>query len=297
MTNGIVNLTFDFDALSFWVYSGQTSPAPLSRGEFGAHAIERLLHLFASRNIKITFFIPGHTIDTYPDQCKAIVSAGHEVGLHGYLHEPVSALSPEEERDVFRHAYDIVGNLTGTAPRGSRTPGWDYTPHTIDIMLELGLLYDSSLMSTDYTPFYTRQGDVVHPDGRVEWGEESALVQLPVSWSLDDFPHFEFMSMPGGNFVQGLKTARDVYKNFLDDVVYMERDFTEGVMNLTCHPFVSGRGHRFLALERFIDEVQGMGVRFERCDTVAQQFKEGHTFGVYNPQGSAAEALEADMEA
>lgn len=284
MTHGIVNLTFDFDALSFWVYTGQTSPAPISRGEFGAHAIERLLHLFASRGITITFFIPGHTIDTYPEQCKAIVAAGHEVGLHGYLHEPVSALSPAEERAVFHRAYDIIGTLTGTAPKGSRTPGWDYTPHTIDIMLELGLLYDSSLMSTDYTPFLSRQGDVIHPDGRVEWGRESALVQLPVSWSLDDFPHFEFMSMPGGAFVQGLKTARHVYQNFLDDVVYMERDFEEGVVNLTCHPFVSGRGHRFLALETFIDELLARGVRFERCDTVAQKFKDGHRFGVYKPQ-------------
>lgn len=283
MAHGIVNLTFDFDALSFWVYTGQTSPAPLSRGEFGAYAIQRLLYLFDSRGIKITFFIPGHTIDTYSDQCKAIVAAGHEVGLHGYLHEPVSALSPQQERDVFHRAYDIVGNLMGQPPKGSRTPGWDYTPHTIDIMLELGLLYDSSLMSTDYSPFYARQGDVVHTDGRIEWGRDSELVQLPVSWSLDDFPHFEYMSMPGGATVQGLKTARDVYQNFMDDVLYMDRDFEEGVVNLTCHPFVSGRGHRYLALERFIDELLARGIRFERCDTVAQQFKDGHRFGVYTP--------------
>ena len=284
MPNGIINLTFDFDALSFWIYEGQTSPAPISRGEFGAHAIERLLHLFSSRGIKITFFIPGHTIDTYPDQCRAIVAAGHEVGLHGYLHEPVSALTPEQERAVFHRAFDIIGNLTGAPPRGSRTPGWDYTPHTIEIMLELGLLYDTSLMSTDYSPFYSRKGDIFHEDGRVEWGDQTPLVQLPVSWSLDDFPHFEFMAMPGGGYVQGLKTARDVYKNFTDDVLYMDRDFEQGVVNLTCHPFVSGRGHRFLALETFIDEMLSRGLRFECCDTVAQRFRDGQTFGVYKPQ-------------
>jgi peptidoglycan-N-acetylglucosamine deacetylase len=284
MPNGIVNLTFDFDALSFWVNTGQTTPAPMSRGEFGANAIERLLHLFESRGIAITFFIPGHTIDTFPEQCKAIVAAGHEVGLHGYLHEPVSALTPQQERETFKRAYDLVGNLMGSAPKGSRTPGWDYSAHTIDIMLELGLLYDSSLMSRDYTPFFTRQGDSVDADGRVHWGRESSLVQLPVSWSLDDFVHFEFMGMPGGAFVQGLKNARHVYENFLDDVRYMDRDFNEGVVNLTCHPFVSGRGHRLLALERFIDECLEMGLRFERCDTVAQQVKEGKRFGVYAPQ-------------
>lgn len=291
MPNGIVNLTFDFDAISFWVYSGRTTPAPISRGEFGAHAIERLLNLFQSRGITITFFIPGHTIDTYPEQCKAIVAAGHEVGLHGYLHEPVSALSPEAERGVFQRAYETVGNLTGQAPSGSRTPSWDYTPHTIDIMLELGLLYDSSLMSTDYTPFFARKGDVFHPDGRVVWGQPTELVQLPVSWSLDDYPHFEFMVRPDGGVLPGLRTARDVYSNFMDDVVYMERDFQEGVLNLTCHPFVSGRGHRYLALERFIDQCLERGLRFERCDTVARRFKAGHKFGVYRPQpGKGANA-------
>ena len=122
MPNGIVNLTFDFDALSFWVNTGQTSPAPMSRGEFGANAIERLLHLFESRGIAITFFIPGHTIDTFPVQCKAIVAAGHEVGLHGYLHEPVSALTPLQERDTFKRAYHLVGNLDGVFAEGQ--------PHT-----------------------------------------------------------------------------------------------------------------------------------------------------------------------
>lgn len=196
----------------------------------------------------------------------------------------MSTLSPQAEREVFHRAYDIVGNLTGQPPRGSRTPGWDYTPQTVDIMLELGLLYDSSFMSRDYSPFYTRHKDVVHPDGCVEWGRESELVQLPVSWSLDDYPHFEYVSTPGGSILPGLRNAREVYQNVMDDVAYMERDFEDGVVNLTCHPFVSGRGHRYLALERFIDDLMARGLRLERCDTVAQQFKNGHRFGTYKPQ-------------
>jgi hypothetical protein len=74
-----------------------------------------------------------------------------------------------------------------------------------------------------------------------------------------------------------------VYANFTDDIIYMERDFDEGVVVVTFHPQVSGRGHRLLALERWIDQLAAMGLRFERCDAVAQQVKEGRTFGTYQP--------------
>jgi peptidoglycan/xylan/chitin deacetylase (PgdA/CDA1 family) len=246
-------------------------------------AVERILHMLASRNITSSWFIPGHTIETYPQQCRAVVAAGHEVGLHGYLHENVSVLGEAEERAVFRRAHDLVGNLTGQAPRGSRTPAWDFSPHTIDIMLELGLRYDSSLMANDYTPFYCRRGDRVHPDGRFEFGTPTTLVELPVSWSLDDFPHFEYLSTPRG-INPGLRAAADVYANFTDDVAYMERDFEAGVAVVTFHPQVSGRGHRLLALERWIDQLLARGLRFERCDAVAAQVKEGRAFGVYRPR-------------
>ena len=283
MANGIVCLTFDFDAVSPWINQGLTSPAPISRGEFGAVAVERILHLLGSRHIPSTWFIPGHTIETYPEQCRAVVAAGHEVGLHGYLHENVSTLDEAEERAVFRRAHDLVAGLSGQAPRGSRTPGWDFTPHTVDIMLELGLLYDSSLMSHDYSPFYCRKGDTFPPGARMEFGQTTDLVELPVSWSLDDFPHFEYRSSPRG-ILQGLRAAADVYANFTDDLIYMERDFAEGVAVVTFHPQVSGRGHRLLALERWIDQLLAMGLRFERCDVVAQQVKDGRRFGAYQPR-------------
>jgi peptidoglycan/xylan/chitin deacetylase (PgdA/CDA1 family) len=283
MANGIICLTFDFDAVSNWINAGLTTPAPISRGEFGAVAVERILHMLGSRDIRSTWSIPGHTIETYPEQCRAVVTAGHEVGLHGYLHEHVGKLTETEERAVFRRAYDLVGNLTGEAPRGSRTPAWDFSPHTIDIMLELGLQYDSSLMGNDYAPLYCRRGDVFHPDGRVEFGKLTDLVELPVSWSLDDFPHFEFLTTPTGVF-PGLRASADVYANFTDDIVYMERDFDQGVAVITFHPQVSGRGHRLLALERWIDQLTEMGLRFDRCDTVAKQVKEGRKFGTYQPR-------------
>jgi IS605 OrfB family transposase len=214
---GTVCLTFDFDALSLWINRRQTSPASLSRGEFGAVAVPRLLQLLSKYSIQSTWFIPGHTIETYRAHCEEVVKAGHEIGLHGYLHETVGELSEQQERVVFRRAFDLVANLTGQPPQGSRTPSWDLTASTVDIMLELDLLYDSSLMSTDYTPFFARRGDHLSAEGAMHFGEATRLVELPVSWSLDDDPHFEYLRGPSGSVLPGLRPADDVFRNWTED--------------------------------------------------------------------------------
>ena len=283
MSKGTVCLTFDFDAMSLWIVRGMLSPGPISRGEFGAHAIPRLLHLLEREHISSTFFIPGHTVETYPEECRAIVAAGHEVGLHGYAHEVVSTLTPDQERAVFKRGYDALTRLAGSPPRGNRTPSWDLTPSTISILLELGLLYDSSLMSTDYTPFYARTGDVVTADGPATFGHQTSLVQLPVTWSLDDYPAFEYFSTDT-RVIPGLRTAEDVYGNWLDDVRYMVRDFEDGVCVITFHPQVVGRGHRLLGLERFIGRLRDLDLEFARMDQVAERFKGGRAYGTYRPQ-------------
>src|SRR5436305_1759935 len=154
MPRGIVCLTFDFDAISLWLDRNMRTAASLSRGEFGAVAVPRILDLLAARGILSTWFIPGSTIESFPQQCREVVEAGHEVGLHGYVHERVSNLDERSEREIFARAHEAVGTLAGEPAKGNRTPSWDFSPYTLDIMVELGLLYDSSLMSNDYTPFY-----------------------------------------------------------------------------------------------------------------------------------------------
>ena len=282
MSKGTVCLTFDFDAMSLWIVRGMLSPGPISRGEFGAHAIPRLLHLLDRERIPATFFIPGHTVETYPDECRAIVAAGHEVGMHGYAHEVVSTLTPEAERAVFKRAYDVLTSLAGAPPRGNRTPSWDLTPSTIAILLELGLLYDSSLMSTDYTPFYARSGDVIVADGPAHLGAPTNLVQLPVTWSLDDYPAFEYLSTET-RVLPGLRSPGDVFGNWLEDVRYMARDYEDGVCVITLHPQVIGRGHRILGLERLIGRLRELDVEFSRLDQVAERFRDGRAYGTYRP--------------
>src|SRR5215471_3561127 len=98
MPTGTVSLTFDFDAFSLWMARGMTSAGTLSRGEFAAVAVPRILYLLEKRGIPSTWFIPGHTVETFPDLCRRVVDGGHEIGLHGYAHEVVTTLSPAEER-------------------------------------------------------------------------------------------------------------------------------------------------------------------------------------------------------
>lgn len=283
MARGTVCLTFDFDAMSNWIYQGSTTPGPLSRGEFGSVAVPRILHLLGRRDLPATFFVPGHTVETFPDICRRIAGEGHELGLHGYLHEPVSSLTPAQEREVARRSHDVMSRLLGTAPVGNRTPSWDFTPHTIPILVELGVLYDSSLMSQDYTPFHPRQGDEVVRDGPYRFGTPAMeLVELPVSWSLDDYPALEFVN-DGRGTLPGLKRPDDMFANFLDDIEYMTRNFEDGVCVITFHPQVIGRGHRLLGLERFIDRLANSGIEFDRMDSVARQFVGGRQYGVWRP--------------
>lgn len=270
-----VCLTFDFDAMSLWIARGMTTPGPLSRGEFGAHAVPRLLGLLRSRSVPATWFVPGHTADTYPDLVRSIADDGHELALHGYAHEPVSSLSADEERAMLRRSADTLERLTGRPPVGNRTPSWDFTDSTVDLLRELGVTYDSSLMGTDYSPYFARTGDAAPADGPYRFGTPTPLVELPVSWTLDDYPAFEYLKA-GGSVNPGLRRPDDVFANFLDDVRYMVREEPGGVCVITFHPQVIGRGHRLLGLERFLDGLDRLGVSYARCDAVAADFLEAN---------------------
>ncbi|WP_028921952.1 polysaccharide deacetylase family protein [Pseudonocardia acaciae] len=274
MNRGTVCLTFDFDAISLWIARGQTTPGPVSRGEFGAYAIDRILGLLRRAGVPTTFFIPGHTLETYPAQCAAVAEAGHEIALHGYAHEPVSTLDRDAELAVNRRSAALIERLTGHPPAGHRTPSWDFTDNTIPILTELGVEYDSSLMGTDFEPYFARVGDQCDPDGPFRFGDASPVVELPVSWTLDDYPHLEFVRtrelvMPG------LRDAEAMFARFLADVRYMADTVQGGVATVTLHPQVIGRGARMAALERFVAGCRELGVAFERCVDVARRVRPG----------------------
>jgi len=265
MPTHLVCLSFDFDTVSPWINRGETTPTPLSRGEFGVVGAHRLLELLERRALRSTWFIPGHTIDTYPEVCNRVHRHGHEVGHHGYLHEPPATLARDQEAAVLDRGSDCIRRLTGAAPAGYRSPSWDLSPHTVDLLIERGFEYDSSLMGHDHRPYRCRTGDIVTTDGPMRFGPETELWEMPISWSTDDHPHFELVRRPGAP-VQGLRRAEDVLENWLDDFRYMAREEERGVLTYTMHPQVIGRGHRMLMLERLIDGLSTLGARFVRMD-------------------------------
>jgi peptidoglycan-N-acetylglucosamine deacetylase len=270
MPRHIVCLTFDFDTQSGFIARGMTTPTQLSRGEFGAMASRRILELLASRSIKATWFIPGFTIETWPRECHDVVAGGHEVAHHSWAHIPPATQTAAEEGADLVRANEAIARLTGSKARGYRSPSWDLSEHTVDLLLRHGFQYDSSLMGADYLPYRARRGDIAMLGEPFRFGEETALIEMPISWSLDDFPHFEFMRTTT-TILPGLKPARLVMQNWLDEFLYMKKSVEWGVLTYTMHPYVIGRGHRMLALEDLVDRLLKEGAVFTTMEDAARE--------------------------
>jgi peptidoglycan-N-acetylglucosamine deacetylase len=266
----IVCLTFDFDTMSGFIARGLTTPTPLSRGEFGARASSRILAFLQSRGISTTWFTPGFTIESFPRECEAVVKAGHEIAHHSWAHVPPASQSREEEEADLVRANEAILGLTGSFARGYRSPSWDLSPNTVDLLVEHGFVYDSSLMGADYWPYRARQGDVAELGKPYRFGEETSLIEMPISWSLDDFPHFEFLRTPQ-TILQGLQPARAVMDSWLDEFRYMKKSVDWGILTYTMHPYVIGRGYRMLALEDLVDGLTREGAIFLTMEEAAQE--------------------------
>jgi peptidoglycan/xylan/chitin deacetylase (PgdA/CDA1 family) len=266
----IVCLTFDFDTQSGFIARGMTTPTPLSRGEFGLVGAQRILPLLKSHAIRATWFIPGFTIESHPRACEAVVRDGHEVAHHSWAHiPPAQQTRAEEEADLVR-ANDAIERLTGRKARGYRSPSWDLSENTVDLLLAHAFRYDSSLMGADYWPYRARRGDRVELGKPYRFGEETALIEMPISWSLDDYPHFEFVRTPAA-VLPGLQSARTVMESWLDEFRYMQKSVEWGVLTYTMHPFVIGRGYRMLAFEQLVRSLQAAGAVFMTMEDAAAE--------------------------
>lgn len=272
-----VCLTFDFDAISVWIGSmASRSPGNISRGEFGVVGARRVLELLKRQGIASTWFVPGHTIETYPDAVRAVFEAGHEIGHHNYCHENPRTLELPQERAIIERGIECISQLTGAAPAGYRSPAWDVSPNTLGLLQEFGLVYDSSLMADDFQPYRPRTGDVPNTDGPYVFGEPMDLVEMPVDWSLDDWPYFN-VNWPAHHV--GLRTPADALEIWAAEFHYLYEHVGEGVFTLTMHPQVIGRGHRLLMLEQLIEYIKGhKGVAFRKMGDVASDWKRQHPF-------------------
>lgn len=273
MPRHIVCLTFDFDTQSGFIARGMTTPTPLSRGEFGAMASGRILGFLRERGIKATWFVPGFTIESWPRECAAVVEGGHEIAHHSWAHVPPAEQTREQEEADLVRANEAIVRLSGRKARGYRSPSWDLSAHTVDLLLAHGFRYDSSLMGADYRPYRARRGDVARLGEPYRFGEETSLIEMPISWSLDDFPHFEFMRQPT-SMLASLQPARAVMQNWLDEFRYMKRTVDWGVLTYTMHPYVIGRGYRMLALEELTETLAKEGAQFMTMEEAASEARQ-----------------------
>ncbi|MFC3725718.1 polysaccharide deacetylase family protein [Neoaquamicrobium sediminum] len=273
MPRHIACLTFDADAMSGLISRGLTTPTPVSRGEFSRVAVPRILALLEKYDVHATFFIPGVVIETYPELSKAVHAAGHEIGNHSYTHVPPANLSAEKEENDLRRASELIEKVTGKKPVGYRSPSFDLSPVTADLLIKHGFLYESSMMGHDHSPYRVRTGDNVQLEGPVIFGSETPLIEMPVSWNLDDFPHFEFLRTQA-QLMPGLMAANGVLQNWVDDFKYMHDTEEWGVLTYTFHPYVIGRGHRMIFLEKLICELKNMNAVFLSLEEAANEFQQ-----------------------
>src|SRR5215470_1780938 len=272
MPQHFVCLTFDLDNTSGMIARGLTTPTMISRGDFGMVATERLLDLLHAHEIASTWFIPGHTIETYPASCAAVFKAGHEIGHHGWTHRVPASLGREtEERELVR-GNEAIKRLSGRYARGYRSPAWDLSPYSIELLLKHGFIYDSSLMGHDYLPYQAREGDVVALEDPIVYGRDTALVEMPISWSLDDYPVFEYMRMPTA-IQAGLMNAGLVAENWLADFTYMRDQYDWGILTYTFHPHVIGRGHRMIMLDKLIHDLRDSGATFVTMEQAVGEYR------------------------
>jgi peptidoglycan/xylan/chitin deacetylase (PgdA/CDA1 family) len=233
-----VALSFDADHETIPLRDKEFSPCRLSQGEYGSRAgVPRIMQLLDEHGITASFFVPAVSALLHPDDIRMFVDRGHEVALHGWIHERNTALPPGVERELALHSADALERLAGTRPVGLRTPSWDFSADTLDVIRELELSYDSSLMGDD------------EPYEVLADGEPTGLVELPVEWIRDDAPFFpRDPARPAMAPRQVLEIWRDEF-----DAAYA----TGGLFQLTMHPHVIGHRSRFVALRLLVEHIAG----------------------------------------
>ena len=274
----------DVDAVAGMLgsYGGEDSPCDISRGLFsGEVGGPRLLRLFEKYSLPSTWFVPGHSIETFPDLTRMIVDAGHEIGVHGYSHENPIAMTREQETAILDRSIELIEKVSGRRPTGYVAPWWEFSPVTNEILLERGIKYDHSLMHRDFEPYYVRVGDswkkIDYTQPAETWmeplvrGKETDLVEIPANWYLDDLPPMMFIKASPNS--HGFVSPRDLEQMWRDQFDWVYREMDQAVFTMTVHPDVSGRPQVLLMLERLIEHINSHeGVTWMQFDQIADSF-------------------------
>jgi len=250
-----VAISFDSDHETSTLRWGDTSPGRLSQGQYGSRAgIPRIRQILSRHDVPATFFVPAVVAMLHPEEQRALVGEGHEIGIHSWIHELNSKLPPEDERDLQFRAADTLERIAGVRPEGIRTPSWDFSQHTLAITREMGLLYDSSLMADD------------EPYELLENGEQTGVVELPVEWIRDDAVYFNMDRFSALRPYTPPSSVLEIFKAEFDGA-YEEG----GLFLLTMHPHIIGHRSRVRMLEELIRYIRSHeGVWFATHAEVAR---------------------------
>lgn len=249
-----VAISFDSDHETSTLRYGDNSPGRLSQGQYGGRvAIPRIRRMLEKYSIPATFFVPAVVAKIYPDEQRALVAEGHEIGIHGWIHELNSELPPQDEREMMLRAADVLEQISGFRPVGMRTPSWDFSQHTLSICREMGLHYDSSLMADD------------DPYELLEDGEPTGMVELPVEWIRDDAVYFNMDRFSALRPYTAPSAVLEVFKAEFDGALA-----EGGLFLLTLHPHISGHRSRMPVLEELIRYIRShTGVWFATHSDIA----------------------------
>jgi peptidoglycan/xylan/chitin deacetylase (PgdA/CDA1 family) len=240
-----------------------------------------MLKMFDKFGIRTSWFIPGHSIETFPKEMKMVADAGHEIGLHGYTHENPIAMTPEQEADVLDKTLGLVTKLAGKRPTGYVAPWWEMSPATPGLLMERGIKYDHSQMHDDFLPYWMRINEkwdlIDYSKPAKTWmkpmrkGSTFPIVQIPGSWYTDDLPPMMFMkNVPNSG---GWTNPRDIEDWGRDQFDWVYREMDYATFTFTVHPDISGRPQTLLMLERIIAHINNhSGIRWATFDEIADDF-------------------------
>jgi peptidoglycan/xylan/chitin deacetylase (PgdA/CDA1 family) len=238
-----VALSFDSDHETIELRYGGKSYSKISQGQYGARAaMPRILASLARHNVKATFFMPAVAAMLHEAEVRVVADAGHEIGIHSWIHEYNSMLDHATERDLMLRARDVLERLSGKRPVGMRTASWDFSPWTLKIVRELGLLYDSSLMADD------------EPYELLDQGEATGIVELPVEWIRDDAVYFNMDRAASLRPYGGPSMVFDIFSRELDAAAR-----EGGLFQLTMHPHHVGHRSRVWIVDEIIGAAKAKG--------------------------------------
>lgn len=246
------SLSFDFDAETVWVgfdADNAQRPGVLSIGHYGARVgLPLILDILARQGVKATFFVVGQNVERYADLIQRIAKDGHEIGVHGYTHTSPQSLNRDREEAELIRTLELLRALK-INPTGYRSPSWDVSPDTLNLLVASGLSYSSQFMA-DIQPY---------------WHDGLDLLELPIQWLLDDWPFFAFGRGEMGRQIADPAAVRSIWMQEYEGIRALG-----GHCIITMHPQVIGRPSRLVMLETIISDIsQQADVWLAPCGEIA----------------------------